>query len=506
MALIGLRTRLNLLVGRRSVPQDKNRRTSTSSWQIHKSMDGRTSLLEDIAVALNDDECGDSESGDAGGAEGSTPSSNSPPKATVASFEEDENISGAVDSVCDERGIHADNTSECESSDPEDDGDYRRGARGIRGLPSNQSEDESDSDDDDLGSSSDDLMGNLPAGYLEFLSGGQSDIDEEISAITDQLCGRKKGGRWTGLFEIHFVRESLCDEGAINIARAMERGCSSCPICHVDPAGLNQVVTAIPRRLPCQGPSKFLREIVLSRCHIRDEGACAMAHAISISCTSSLKSLDLSSNDITGAGATCIANCVVTSNLGSCGGDGCNIETLVLSMNPIGSMGASALANALRGRHSECLSPQGLLEITSGSSQQDLSSNTAGNTMGYCSLKNLHVSGCELNDKSAIALGKALLQPNSLSETGLPSSPPPRTNDLMLLNIHGNQITSKGMEFLYSIIDNHSPHPVTNGQVLSTGDGIKMMSESGCGNGSDICSTRSLAKRTNQTSVWEIVT
>jgi len=208
--------------------------------------------------------------------------------------------------------------------------------------------------------------------------------------------------------------------------------------------------TTLPPLPPCHCASRHLREIILSRCHIGDEGACAIANAISNSCTSSLKTLDLSSNSITGMGASSLADCMVTCySLGSTGNSGRNIETLVLSSNPIGTTGAFALANALGGERSEGGQNQKMMTDVASANRTEFD-----NSLGFCSLKNLHVSGCQLNDDDAVMLGNALLPQES---SGLPSLPP--TNKLILLNLHKNNITLKGMEFLYSVIHNKSPDP-----------------------------------------------
>jgi len=362
----------------------------------------------------------------------------------------------------------------------------------------NDSDESSNSDSDD---SEDGADLNLPPGYLAFLSGKKNIVDDQLSAIANQLRGNDyNDGRASRLapplFEINFVREFIYDRGAILIAAAIEEGSprnrdrdgSSSALQNSiaikndvnDSSGTNDSRSALPSP-PRRCPSQHLREIVLSRCHIGDDGACAIAHAISSSCTSSLKTLDLSSNNITGIGVTCLANCMVARSstaLGSCGGYGCNVETLVLSSNPILTVGAFALANALGGQRSDPLHHGRMADR-----ELSASSTPTNVAPGFCSLKHLHVSGCQLNDDDAILFGNALAprclhsQQMEVNERGadspqsvgtdddeiidvnLPSLPP--TNNLIFLNLHGNHITMRGMEFLYSVIHNSSPNPTT---------------------------------------------
>ena len=319
--------------------------------------------------------------------------------------------------------------------------------------------DGSDSDgpdsDQDSDSSGDDLQ--LPAGYMAFLSQHQNKLDGRVNKICDELRGAG-----SSLHQIQLVREFVRDDGVIKIACAMEEGCSSlCP--NHNKSGRKSLEeednATLPRPLTCGCPGRYLRQIILSRCHIEDDGACALAHAISNICSPYLKALDLSSNNITGIGATCLANLCV---LGSCDalGLGCGIQTMVLSSNPILSVGALAFANALMGRRSECGECH----------QRDDNDNAA----GFCSLKNLHVSGCRLGDEDAMVLGRSLLPnssdsryyirskevmlPNQQSDdvhSMLPSLP--KTNALKLLNLHSNCITLEGMEYLYSTVCASSP-------------------------------------------------
>ena len=98
-----------------------------------------------------------------------------------------------------------------------------------------------------------------------------------------------------------------------------------------------------------------------------------------------------------------------------------------------------ALANALKGKYSNYQSKE------------------EESTAGFCSLKQLHMSGCQLNDDDAMVLGNALLPHCSQSEPTLPT-----TNSLVLLNLHRNCITINGMELLYSVIHNSSPQNGTD--------------------------------------------
>jgi len=373
----------------------------------------------------------------------------------------------------------------------------------------NESDESSDSDSDD---SDDGADLNLPSGYLAFLSGKKNSVDAQLSAIANQLRGNDcNDGRASllapPLFEINFVREFIYDRGAILIAAAMEEGSprnrdrdgsSSAPQSSVaiknvanDSSGTNDCSSALPPTPspPSGCPSQHLRGIVLSRCHIGDDGACAIAHALSSSCTTSLKTLDLSSNNITGIGVTCLANCMVARTitaLGSCGGYGCNVETLVLSSNPILTVGAFALANALGGQRSECPLHHG--RVADG--ELSASSTLTNAAPGFCSLKHLHVSGCQLNDDDAILLGNRLVPRCSHSQqmeistdddiidADLPSLPP--TNNLMFLNLHGNRITMRGMEFLYSVIHNSSPNPTTENRTADDGSDLHCLQSLYC--------------------------
>lgn len=331
--------------------------------------------------------------------------------------------------------------------------------------------------DTDGSESNDDGAGlDLHPGLLAFLSRQQDSVDHELSAVSDRLRGGGGDSNYSmhspPLLRINLVRKYIYDNGAIQIARAMEEGCAGCSHHNVSRSSnaqesiggsnANEIAGITHDTLPiisspCQCPSQHLREIILSRCHIGDDGACTLAHALSNSFTPSLKTLDLSSNNITGVAVACLANCLVAGDLGSCGGFGSNIDTLVLSSNPILSMGANALANALKGRRSECLFHQKNL---SDEASESTMHSSAG---GFCSLKKLHVSGCQLNDEDAIVLGSSLLPGHSHSEPKICDKD--STNNLKLLNLHGNCITMKGMEFLYTVVHNSSSKPSNNNKI-----------------------------------------
>ena len=412
--------------------------------------------------------------------------------------EEEEDSDGEEDCITGEIIGGNDN-----SSSSEEDEDYDpRGVR-MRGRFNDSDSEESDSES---GLSDEDLE-NLPSGYLEFLSCQQDDVDDELSIISDQLRGVNRSERRLGvggdrtnsssapLTEIHFVRENIHDKGAVRVAHAMAEGQASCPLnysrasshslqvfgssgdedCMDDTTG--GMGRPSPPPLPCLCPSRNLTEITLSQCHIGDEGASAIASALSSSCnTLSLKTLDLSSNDITGVGVTNLAKCTVMSSCESVGSTrgtltarplppGCSIDTLVLSVNRIGSVGVLALASALQGYHYSGCNQQ----------PQQQECDTTQSTLGCCSLKTLQLCGCQLNDDDAIVLGESLLPHQQYSKSSsqlsslvgddaaLPSMPP--RNGLMHLDLNRNRITTRGMEFLYSVI-----HQNGGGGSQCTGD------------------------------------
>jgi len=299
-----------------------------------------------------------------------------------------------------------------------------------------------------------------------------------LSAVVDQLRGTD-GRSSPPVFQINIVREFVYDKGAVLIASAIEEGCSVCPEnhchstntkegmsrCKSDVVNISAIVARdappLPSFMSCRCP-RNLQEIVLPRCHIGDEGACALAHAISISCAS-LKTLDLSFNNIAGTGATCLANCTVMHRrpqeppyyLGLFGDGGCSIESLGLSSNPITSVGASALASALKGYRLKCESQAKELcrEAPTNSSQE------ANGAAGFCSLKYLHLSGCKLKDEDAQMLGNALLpHVADLDDNGEAEPASSATNNLMVFNLNGNHITTRGMESLYSVIHHYPDH------------------------------------------------
>ena len=300
-------------------------------------------------------------------------------------------------------------------------------------------------DETDYSSEGDDMSDlDLPPGFYEFLSTQQNNVDDKLTTIANQLRGKQP------VFAIRLVRKFVYDRGATLIASAIEDGYNSCPNHHLNDDNNTEISMSTRCVSISTPPNSHLREIILSRCHIGDDGTCSLAHAIS-NTRLSLKTLDLSSNDITGVGVTCLANCVVTAQRE--GERSSRIDTLVLSSNFISSDGVAALANALKGEYTKYPSK----EEESTEEEEE----TIQKSVGFCSLKQLHISGCQLNDDDAMVLGNALL-PCSQSEPALPT-----TNGLVLLNLHRNGITIKGMEFLYSVIHNwSSPQNETDDDCL----------------------------------------
>ena len=301
-------------------------------------------------------------------------------------------------------------------------------------------------DETDYSSEGDDMSDlDLPPGFYEFLSAQQNNVDDKLTTIANQLRGKQT------VFAIRLVRKFVYDSGATLIASAIEDGYNSCSNHRLNDdnnTAISMSTRCVSISTPCRCPTSQLREIILSRCHIGDDGTCSLAHAISNTCLF-LKTLDLSSNDITGVGVTCLANCVVTAQRE--GERSSRIDTLVLSSNSISSDGVAALANALKGEYSKYpINEEESTEEDAPSIQK---------SVGFCSLKQLHLSGCQLNDEDAMVLGNALLPHCPQSEPALST-----TDGLVLLNLHRNRITINGMEFLYSVIHNwSSPQNETDG-------------------------------------------
>mmetsp|Transcript_18139 Transcript_18139/g.36758 ORF Transcript_18139/g.36758 Transcript_18139/m.36758 type:complete len:722 (-) Transcript_18139:72-2237(-) len=386
----------------------------------------------------------------------------------------------------------------------------------ISGATSDSSEDESRGD----GNGEDEGMVIHP-GFLEFLSRQRSNSIHRLNSIVQQLRGSQMHSNRRYYFgdendnraeayhreiendefstpslplsQIRLIRDHIRDEGIVRIADAMEEGCSCCPYsnqnncCHNNDDKKLIAPTCNPKSLlwmPCSCPTRYLSEINLSMSHIGDLGACSLAHAISKACLPSLHSVDVSSNNITGIGVICLANC----SLSFSGvydketrSNRARIQTLCLSSNKIGSLGASALANALCGYRSKCwFSSKDKEMVEKNATTLDFDDSPASIAVngprGFCNLKSISLSQCRLNDYDATLLGEALLpyRDDAPIQFGMNGQPPgaawkqkthametktehslpslPQSHSLENLHLYGNLITLTGMEFLHSVI------------------------------------------------------
>lgn len=391
----------------------------------------------------------------------------------------------------------------------------------INGATSDSSEDESSGD----GNGEDEGMVIHP-GFLEFLSRQRSNSIHRLNSIVQQLrgspiqsskrnyFGEENDNRAEGyhseiendefstpslpLCRIRLIRDHIRDEGIVRIADAMEEGCSCCPYnsqnncCDNNDDKKMIAPTCNPKNLlwmPCSCPTRYLSEINLSMSHIGDLGACSLAHAISKACLPSLHSVDVSSNNITGIGVICLANCSISFNgvyNKETRSNRARIQTLCLSSNNIGSLGASALANALCGYRSKCRftsEEEEMVEKNATTLDFDGSpaSIAVNGPRGFCHLKSISLSQCRLNDYDATVLGEALLpyRDDAPIQFGMNGRPPgaawkqrkhatetktedfpiehsfpslPQSHSLENLHLYGNLITLTGMEFLHSVI------------------------------------------------------